>query len=60
MKTFGTLRTPGGIDFGTTFGVFNPTQKKRFVRWGVGVNNSSGSGSEAALVGLRVDYRRTT
>jgi hypothetical protein len=57
---FGSARSSAGIDYGTTFTAFNPTNKKLYVRWGVAVNNVSGSVNEAGLVTLRMDYRRTT
>jgi hypothetical protein len=58
--TFGSSRSSAGIDYGTSFTTFSPTQKKRWVRWGVGAKNTSGVVVEAGQASLRVDYRRAT
>jgi hypothetical protein len=61
FSTFGSSRSSAGIDYGTTFTTFAPTEKKRWVRWGAAVKNSSGTSiAETGQASLRIDYRRTT
>ena len=61
FTTFGGEQTNDGTIYGTTFATQTVTDgnKRRKVRFGVGVKNQSGTNNETALVSLRVDYRRT-
>jgi hypothetical protein len=62
FTTFGGEQTNDGTTYGTTFATQTVADgnKRRKVRFGVGVKNQSGTNNETALVSLRVDYRRTT
>jgi hypothetical protein len=57
--TFGSNRTSNGITYGTTFGTFNPDDKRKWVRFGVAAKNGSAGLAETGIVTLRIDLRRT-
>lgn len=59
FTAFGTELTAPGIAYGTTFSNFAPSEKKKYVRFGVVGKNGTAGKPETGLVALRLDSRRT-
>lgn len=58
FTTFGTNRTTAGLTYATTFSTLAPSEKKKWVRFGVVGKNGTAGKPEAGLVTLRIDTRR--